>query len=329
MLNRWVLAGAGAVAAIGGARAARRYRGAMREIRRVLHEGSEVAQTAAGPVEYAAAGEGPAMLVAHGIGGGYDQGMLALRVGGEMPFRLVAVSRFGYLRTPMPRDGDAGPEAQADAYAALLDTLGIERAAMMGISAGGPSALQFALRHPDRCSALVTVSAVTGRLVPNLTAGERALLQVVNTDPGLWALSTAAEERLFAAYGITPEKRRKLEAEPEKLAVIRAILVSLPMSKRRAGFNNDMAIFPRLPVYPLERIAAPALVLHGTADAVVPLEHARFAASAIPGARLHMIEGGSHLCIVTHKEEAVPVVAGFLAEHLGVTAGAEAYTSAG
>jgi pimeloyl-ACP methyl ester carboxylesterase len=316
MVNRWVMAGAGAFAALGGARAARRYRESMREIERVLHEGSVVVQTAAGPVEYAEAGDGPPMLVIHGIGGGYDQGMLAIQVGGRLPFKLIAVSRFGYLRTPMPLNGDAGPEAQADAYAALLDTLGIERAAIMGISAGGPSSLQFALRHPERCSALLTVSAVTHRLVPTLTVGQRALLQLVNTDPGLWAISTAAEERLFAAYGITPEKRRKLEAEPEKLAVIRAVLVSLPMSKRRAGFNNDMAIFPNLPKYPLERITAPTLVLHGTADTVVPPEHARFAARRIPGAQLHMIEGGSHLCTITHKEEAVPVVEQFLAEHV-------------
>jgi pimeloyl-ACP methyl ester carboxylesterase len=138
----------------------------------------------------------------------------------------------------------------------------------------------------------------------------------LNTDPGLWALSTAAEERLFAAYGITPEKRRELETEPEKMAVVRAVLVSLPMSRRRAGFNNDMAVFPDLPVYPLESITAPSLVLHGTADNVVPPEHARFAASTIPGARVHMIEGGGHLCVVTHKEEAVPVVERFLSEHL-------------
>jgi pimeloyl-ACP methyl ester carboxylesterase len=294
----------------------------MREIRRVLNEGSVVAQTAAGPVEYAESGEGPAVLVAHGIGGGYDQGMLATRVGGEMPFRLIAVSRFGYLRSPMPPDGDAGPEAQADAYAALLDALGIEQVAMIGISAGGPSALQFALRHPGRCAALITVSAVTGRLVPSLSVSQRAFLQIVNTDPGLWALSTAAEEQLFAAYGIGPTMRRELEAEPEKLAVIRAILVTLPMSKRRAGFNNDMAMFPRLPVYPLERVAAPTLVLHGTADTVVSPEHAHFAASTIPGARLHMIEGGSHLCIVTHKEEAVPLVEGFLSERMAVPSGA-------
>jgi pimeloyl-ACP methyl ester carboxylesterase len=73
-----------------------------------------------------------------------------------------------------------------------------------------------------------------------------------------------------------------------------------------------------VPVYPLERITAPTLVVHGTADTVVPPEHARLAAGTIPGARLHMIEGGGHLCVVTHKEEAVPVVAEFLAKHLAV-----------
>ena len=321
MLNRWVLAGAGAVAAVGGARAAKRYRESLREIRLMLDEGSKIAHTAAGPVEYAEANEGPVALVAHGIGGGYDQGMLALRVGRNLPFRLVAVSRFGYLRSPMPR-GDAGPEAQADAYAALLDTLKIEQVAMIGISAGGPSALQFALRHPDRCAALITLAAVTRRLVPSPTVGQRALLQIVNTDPGLWAVSTAAEERLFAAYGMSPARRRELEAEPEKLAIMRAILVSLPMSKRRAGFNNDLMIFPKLPVYPLERITAPTLVLHGTADTVVPPDHARFAAATIPGAQLHMIEGGAHLCVVTHKEEAVPVIEAFLTKHLASAPGA-------
>src|SRR6185503_12072375 len=68
-------------------------------------------------------------------------------------FRVIAMSRFGYLRTPLP--ADASPAAQADAHACLLDALKISRAAVIGASAGAPSSMQFALRHPDRCSALV------------------------------------------------------------------------------------------------------------------------------------------------------------------------------
>lgn len=67
--------------------------------------------------------------------------------------RVIAVSRFGYLRTPLPADASAA--AQADAHACVLDALGIRRAAVLGVSAGGPSALQFALRHPERTAALV------------------------------------------------------------------------------------------------------------------------------------------------------------------------------
>jgi len=71
----------------------------------------------------------------------------------ERGIRVIAMSRFGYLRTPMPADASAA--AQADAHLCLLDALGIRRAAVMGGSAGAPSALQMAIRHPDRVSALI------------------------------------------------------------------------------------------------------------------------------------------------------------------------------
>jgi pimeloyl-ACP methyl ester carboxylesterase len=67
--------------------------------------------------------------------------------------RVIAMSRFGYLRTPMPADASAA--AQADAHVCLLDALGIRQAAVIGGSAGAPSALQMAIRHPDRVTALV------------------------------------------------------------------------------------------------------------------------------------------------------------------------------
>src|SRR5215217_4670123 len=60
---------------------------------------------------------------------------------------LIAPSRFGYLRSSIPEDGS--PAARADAYAALLDALGVERVGVVAFSDGGPSGLQFALRHPE------------------------------------------------------------------------------------------------------------------------------------------------------------------------------------
>src|SRR4029079_14342082 len=67
-------------------------------------------------------------------------------------FKVIAVSRFGYLGTPLPNDASA--KAQADAHLCLLNAVGIERVSVVGCSAGAPSAMQFAIRHPDRTAAL-------------------------------------------------------------------------------------------------------------------------------------------------------------------------------
>jgi pimeloyl-ACP methyl ester carboxylesterase len=64
------------------------------------------------------------MLIVHGAGGGYDQGKcFAELIGGD--FRWIAPSRFGFLGMPVPKG--AGSALQADAYACLLDALGIDR----------------------------------------------------------------------------------------------------------------------------------------------------------------------------------------------------------
>jgi pimeloyl-ACP methyl ester carboxylesterase len=135
-----------------------------------------------GTVEYASLGEGPAVLSLHGAAGGYDQGLILARTIGSPGFRFLAVSRPGYFGTPLAVGPT--PDAQADAVAALLDALGIRTAAVMAVSGGGPCALQFSLRHPQRCWALVMASACSAplvsrpplsfRLLPLIVMGEAA-----------------------------------------------------------------------------------------------------------------------------------------------------------
>ena len=121
-------------------------------------EGSRVVKTNRGIIEYSTAGKGLPVLYIHGAGGGHDMGKLFGRQISD-DFFWICPSRFGYLRTPIPQD--ASFESQADSYAALLDHLHIEKTAIIGLSIGGPSALLFAMRHPDRCTALVLVCAVS------------------------------------------------------------------------------------------------------------------------------------------------------------------------
>jgi len=133
------------------------FRNSMRCGRERLLTGGHTVATEFGDIEYAVRGSGPPVLLLHGAGGGYDQGLIIgeFYVGNHN--HVIAPSRFGYIRSSIPENGS--PATQADAYAALLDTLGVERVAVVAFSDGGPSALQFTIRHSDRCAALVMISA--------------------------------------------------------------------------------------------------------------------------------------------------------------------------
>ncbi|HXV40776.1 MAG TPA: hypothetical protein VD701_07435, partial [Steroidobacteraceae bacterium] len=95
------------------------YRADIVPARERIATGSQVADTRCGPIEYATQGEGPPLLIVHGAGGGFDQGLDGAGDVARLGYRVIAVSRFGYLRTPLPADASA--EAQADAHACLLD----------------------------------------------------------------------------------------------------------------------------------------------------------------------------------------------------------------
>jgi len=127
-----------------------------------ISHGSTMIDTAAGPIEYAERGAGYPLLSIHGAGGGYDQGLSNVADLVGEGYRVIAPSRFGYLRTPIP--SDSSPAAQADAHAALFEKLNVDKAIIVGISAGATSALEFALRYPGKVTALILI--VPGTYAP-------------------------------------------------------------------------------------------------------------------------------------------------------------------
>lgn len=119
----------------------------------------QVAETACGPVEYSVVGSGPVILHFHAGAAGCDQTLALswdLQADG---FTVLTPSRPGYLRTPLSTG--AAPEQAADAVAALLQLLELDRVVVMGTSGGGPTALQFAIRHPTIAVGLILQSAVS------------------------------------------------------------------------------------------------------------------------------------------------------------------------
>ncbi|MGZ6125194.1 MAG: alpha/beta hydrolase [Myxococcales bacterium] len=306
----WLGAGAGLSALLLWTLAA--YLRDIRAAHRRVAAGSEIVATRCGPIEYAERGQGPAVLVVHGAGGGFDQGLMFAQPIAERGFRTIAMSRFGYLRTPLPKDASA--EAQADAHAFLLDALGIDRAAVIGVSAGGPSAIQFCLRHPDRCTAMVLLVplAYSDKPPRKLSPVAQFLMErTVSSDFILWSASRLLRTPMVESILGTPieDVRRLPTAEQGKVyAVLDSIL---PVSLRTKGLMNEGAIAQALRPLPLERIAAPTLIASVEDDGYKTFAAARYTAEHIPGARFVGYPQGGHLC-VGHDKELLSEMVGFL-----------------
>jgi 2-hydroxy-6-oxonona-2,4-dienedioate hydrolase len=269
--------------------------------------GSALIATRCGPIEYQVAGRGVPLLVVHGSGGGHDQGMAFAGALTRHGVRVIAMSRFGYLRTPMPADASAA--AQADAHVCLLDALGIRRAAILGGSAGAPSALQMAIRHPDRVSALVLMVPLAykpGELAdsapPLSLLAETWLLRLTGSDFLFWTALHLARDSLIKVVLATPPELLAA-ASPQEQARVHAMLDNiLPVSARAAGLRSDTAAGKHLAPMSLALIRAPTLVFSTRDDGYGTYASAQYTASRIAGAKFIGFETGGHTW-VGHDDE--------------------------
>ena len=244
-----------------------------------------------GVIEYTTWGEGPAMILSHPLLGGFDvaAGLAEPYVGNH--YRFVAPSRFGYLGSSLPKA--ATPAHQADAYALILDALGIERTALLGYSAGGPSAIQFALRHADRTAALVLMaSALPGKAgkPPKLVAQ-----LLYGSDLFFWALKQYAPS-LFARILGMPKGFHPTGEELRRMIEVEESLFPIHPRKQGALFDGYVSN-PAVQRYPLEEISVPTLIINAKDDSLSAFENATRAAERIPGSKLLAIDRGGHLLL--------------------------------
>ena len=284
----------------------------MQRARAHAAQGSVLLQTRCGPIEYQEAGTGVPLLAVHGSGGGHDQGMALAGALAQQGLRVIAMSRFGYLRTPMPADASAA--AQADAHVCLLDALGIRQAAVMGGSAGAPSALQMAIRHPDRTSALVLLVPLTYKpptqadSAPPLPAWvERTMMRLIGSDFLFWAALHAARDQVIKLVLATPP-RLLTTASPQERARVDAMLVNiLPVSARAEGLISDTAASKHLTPSPLQSIHLPTLVISARDDRYGTYASAQYTAGLIAGARFIGFDEGGHTW-VGHNDEVMAAI---------------------
>jgi pimeloyl-ACP methyl ester carboxylesterase len=291
-----------------------RYRHDLAVARARVGTGSAIAQTPCGPIEYAVRGAGRSVLIVHGAGGGFDQGLALARPLLDRGFQVISPSRFGYLRSPMP--AVATVEAQADAYVCLLDALGVSQVAVVGVSAGGPSAMQLCLRHPENCVAMALVVPLawrpSGMPAPPPPALAALLIdKTLRSDFVFWAMTRLARGSMVESILGTPMADVEAASREEQRRIYGMFDLIQPISQRHRGLRHDSLLARSLRRYELERLALPALVMSVEDDLYGTYAGARYTAGQIRGARFVGLPRGGHMW-AGHAAELESTLIGFL-----------------
>jgi pimeloyl-ACP methyl ester carboxylesterase len=245
-------------------------------------------------VTYTEAGDGPVVLLLHGIAGsGHTWDPVIDALAGRL--HVIAPDLLGHGESAKPR-GDYSLGAYASGVRDLLTALGHDAATVVGHSLGGGVAMQFAYQFPERCERLVLVDS--GGLGREVTPVLRAA-----TLPGAeWVLPVIAHRRLLGAASALGRAASKLPlpARPALREVARGY-ASLVDTQARAAFVHtarsviDLA-GQRVDASDRLYLAAelPTMVVWGGRDSFIPVTHAAHFAELVPTARVEVFERAGH-----------------------------------
>jgi len=255
---------------------------------------------------YEVYGEGEPLLLIPGLG------LNHLSWADEVPvyapeFKVIVFDPRGTGQSSFPEGVEPSMALLADDAAALLDSLGVDAAHVLGWSLGGMVAQEMALRHPEKIRSLILGASTPGgpHSVPSedwAVAAFTAFLTQGVTAPNF------LEALLSPAY--LADHHSEAVAYVERLNAGPATPLQVTMAQVQAMTGHDT--YDRLP-----SITAPTLVIHGADDRLVPAENARILAERIPGAELILVEGTRHLVAPEKPAEVHAAVLDFLHRHAG------------
>ncbi len=256
---------------------------------------------------FESAGEGPPVILVHGLG------MTRQMWDWQWPaltgrFQAVRYDLLGHGASDKPRDAYSLARF-ADQTAALMDGLGIERAALVGFSLGGMIVRAFALAHPERVTALAILNSAHGRTEEERAAVLMRVEQAAREGPQ--ATVDGALARWFTpSYGAS---------HPEVLDWVRRWILA-----------NDREVYPLIYRVLAEgdvelaaavaAIRSPTLVMTGSEDHGNSPDMARRMAALIPGARCEIVAGLRHMGLAEDPEAFNGPLVSFLEEAVGANA---------
>lgn len=277
---------------------------------------SSVIETRHGRMEYAEAGSGPPLLMIHGTGGGFDQGLMFSEQTTRHGIRVIAPSRFGYLRSSWPPDPSS--ERQADAFVDLLDHLKLENVVVAGGSAGALSAVQFALRHPERTSALILIvpaANVEGHDPNEMSATQEWLVQRLMTSDFLfWAGKEVLPNQMVGFLLATNPALLSQVTESERRRAYATLDQILPISCRWRGMLNDAKLAGHPARVDFTQLRVPLLLLSAADDRFGTAATATAIAQQVDGARLVIYPTGGHI-FLGHQQDSAAETARFVRAH--------------
>ncbi len=250
---------------------------------------TQYAQSGDLSIAYQVLGDGPMDVV-------YVSGFISHQeLAWEMPYQLPIhrLSAFARLITFDKRGtglsertlGYGEAEDRMDDIRAVMDAAASERAAIIGLSEGGPLAILFAATYPERTSALVLWDTYArGHLGTDYPIGLDPLVtkQFIEHIAAVWGSGHAMQAFLGAA--IDDEERRRAVARFERNAA------TPKMAAEVLTRNVEIDVRSALPA-----VSAPTLVVHRTGDPVLPLRLGKYVADHIPGARFVELPGDFHV----------------------------------
>ncbi|MER3602308.1 MAG: alpha/beta hydrolase [Nitrososphaerota archaeon] len=254
-------------------------------------------------VRYVEAGQGEAVLCLHGSGPGAS-GLSNYRrtlQGLSHRFRLIAPDLPGFGLSERPLIKERRVKYYADFVVAFMDALGLERASLIGNSMGGGVACKVAIERPERVRALVLMGpsalGYEAALTPTPTEGIRAMRAFYEKPPTkerflelmrlfVYDPSSLDEELL--------EERLRIALDPSFIEFYRHLPPSEELTQE------------------LHRIRAPTLLIWGSDDRFVPLEHCLVLLKKIPGAEAHIFSRCGHWAMIERADEFNRLVEEFL-----------------